>query len=136
MKKGKIGKKAWKPVGWGKKWRGWRWDILPQEGMVHLAIYRVTVPGKSFLAYSGIGDGVHCSELTNLAMTIAAPLAQGNEVFLDIRQRVTVDWRVISAFAQVEKGGLALFMSEKSEMAGEVNAFIQQGQCIQGEPVE
>jgi hypothetical protein len=85
-------------------WRGWRWNILPQEGQVHLAIYHVNMGTKSFLAYSGIGtaDMSRSTAPTQLALSMMAPLSKDNGVWLDTRQRVDAEWRVVSAFHGVK----------------------------------
>jgi hypothetical protein len=71
-----------------------------RRGQILLVIYRVTMGSKSFLAYSGIGtaDLSRATELTQLAMRMMAPLSKDNGVWLDGRQRVEVEWRVVSAF--------------------------------------
>jgi hypothetical protein len=103
-KKPKIGTVPMPKVTVGPDWRDWRWDILPQEGMVHLAIYRVTMGDKAFLAYSGIGtaDFSRATHLTQAAMGIMTRLSKDKPIWLDIRQRVEVEWRVVSAFHGVK----------------------------------
>jgi hypothetical protein len=103
-RRGKIGRCAPK-VTVPRGWRGWSWNmLLPQEGQVHLAIYRVTMGNKSFLAYSGIGtaDMSRSTALTQLALSMMAPLSKDNGVWLDTRQRVDAEWRVVSAFHGVK----------------------------------
>src|SRR4051794_12028973 len=99
-KRGEIGTMKPPKVRVPRGWRGWSWNILPQEGQVHLAIYRVSMGTKSFLAYSGIGtaDMSQSTALTQPALSMMAPLSKDNGVWLDIRQRVEVEWRVVSAF--------------------------------------
>jgi hypothetical protein len=104
MKRGSIGTMKPPKVDVPRGWRGWSWNILPQEGHVLLVIYRISMKDKSFLACSGIGtaDMSRTTALTQLAMSMMAPLSKDNGVWLDIWQRVEVEWRVVSAFHGAE----------------------------------
>jgi hypothetical protein len=106
--------------------RIWRWKILPQEGDFHLMIFSVAFCDKSFLAYSGIGDGEHVSEVTNTAMWRMRPVA-GDNWFLDVRKKERADWRVFSAFREAKDDGAVLFLSPDDRRCSEVVKTILKG---------
>jgi hypothetical protein len=129
-KRDRIGRVAAPKVDVPRGWRGWSWNILPQEGQVHLAIYRVTMGDKSFLAYSGIGTAnlTKATRLTQLALEMmTALISQKKDIWLDTRQREETEWRVVSAFHGAKNGGMVLFISQADALAGSVNAMIQEG---------
>jgi hypothetical protein len=101
-----------------KKPRIWCWELMPQEGQFHLMIFTMSFCGKSFLAYSGVDDGVHCSELTQAAMWRMRPLT-GDDWFLDVRKKERADWRVFGAFREAKDNGAVLFLSPDDKQCSE-----------------
>lgn len=109
----------------------WRWALLPQEGRFHLAIHTIALGDKTLLAYSGIGDGERCSELTNMALAIMGRYSGGKHVFMDLRKSMKPEPRVRSAFEMAEDEGIVMFMSPDDPSSADVMEVILKGKRME-----
>ena len=104
----------------------WRWELLPQEGLFHLVILRIAQGDRAFLAYSGVGDGIKCSDLTNEAIRRMTPLA-GGKVVMDLRKSLKPADRVRSACDNAEDDSIVIFWSPNDSAAAAINKVIFSG---------
>lgn len=109
----------------------WSWALMPQEGWYHLMIMTIALGDKTFLAYSGIGDGVRASELTNQAIERMGKVAASQHVMMDLRKSMKPDLRVRTAFEAAEPDSIVLFLSPDDPSCAEVFTSIAKGRKME-----
>jgi hypothetical protein len=115
---------------------GWAWELMLQEGPVHLSILRVTLGDKTFLTYTGLGSvppdgnraGVVSDEMTQQAINIMAPLTSGGLMMVEIKSAGGAERRVRDAFNAVPDDGIVVFVSPDDDACAAATRVILSGE--------